>query len=351
MRYVGILLLMLMTVILVWTGILLWNRRKETGDYSRSIQAVLSWISAIFAFMFISRTWMGTTTADGAFFEPEHTFVPILNQMTYFLYPLEVMRPTVSRTRVYTLLFAPLLMLVFVGMCAGIDYTPILSYSDLWEHLGEFNVLFRIFSLIAMLFYCFSLFLVPYDWHHSSADRKFIMFYSAGFCLIGLIHFSIQITHAYWLVIMHQMVWLSFFIFVAYYELNERLLVPSAGDKKTDEESIGADVDDLWEHIVLLLESNGKWRSPELSLTSLSEQLESNRTYVGEAFKRNTDRTFVEYITHRRIDYVVKVLRHNPDANIHELFIYVGYRQRSTAWRNFQKITGFTPTEFVKGLK
>ena len=102
---------------------------------------------------------------------------------------------------------------------------------------------------------------------------------------------------------------------------------------------------------MVLLDSNDKWRSPELSLTSLSEQLESNRTYVGESFKRNTGMTFVEYITHRRIDYVVETLKREPETNLHELFNYVGYRQRSTAWRNFQKITGLTPTEFVEGLK
>jgi AraC-like DNA-binding protein len=350
-KYIAILILMVMTVVLVWSGILLWKKRKATGDYSRSIQAVLSWISAIFTFIFILRTWMGTTVVDAGYLEPEHTFVPILSQVSFFLYPLEVMRSVVSRARIYTLLFAPLLLFFFVGMCSGIEYTPIPTFSDIWNHIGEFNVLFRFVTLVVMQFYCFALFLVPYDWHNSSADRKFIMSYSAGFCLIGLIHLAIQLTHAYWLQIAHHIAWLSFFVSVAYYELNERL-IPSAfvANNVQEEEYVSAD-DNLWESIVVLLETNGKWRSPELSLTSLSEQLESNRTYVGEAFKRNTGRTFVDYITRRRINYVVESLKHNPNANIYELFNYVGYRQRSTAWRNFQKITGFSPTEYVENLK
>lgn len=190
------------------------------------------------------RTWQETTTADGAFFEPEHTFVPILMQMTFFLYPLEVIRPTISRAKVYVLLFTPLILLVSVGMCA--------------VRLAQEQV--------------------------DSCD----------------------------------------------------------GDST---------VDSLWKEINLLLDNNDKWRDPNLSLSSLSEQLASNRTYVGEAFKRNARMTFIEYLTKRRVGYVIDALQANPNADIHELLNYVGYRQRSTAWRNFQKITGMTPTEFVDNLK
>ena len=351
MKYIATILLGFMTVALVTSGALLWRRRKETGDYSRIIWAVFSWISAFFTLTFIMRTWQETTTADGAFFEPEHTFVPILMQMTFFLYPLEVIRPTISRIKVYALLFIPLILLVSVGMCAGIEYTPIYTYADLWRHIGEFNVWFRLLTLTVMLFYCFSLFLVPYDWRKSSADKKFITFYSCGFCLIGLLHFSIQMSHAYWLVLAHQVVWITFFITVAWYELRERLLVPQ--DVLEQEESCDCDsVDDvLWREITLLLNNNEKWRDPNLSLSSLSEVLESNRTYVGEAFKRNTGMTFIEYLTKHRIDYIVARIKDDPKADIHKLFNHVGYRQRSTAWRNFQKITGMTPTEFVNNLK
>ena len=45
-------ILFLMSVGLVVSGILLWKRRLETGDYSRYIQAIFSWVSAIFDFHF-----------------------------------------------------------------------------------------------------------------------------------------------------------------------------------------------------------------------------------------------------------------------------------------------------------
>lgn len=351
MKYIATVFPAFMTISLIASGVLLWKRRKETGDYSRIIWAILSWLSAFFCMTFIMRTWMETTTADGAFFEPEHTFVPILIQMTFFFYPLEVIRPTASRSKVYAILFAPLLTLVCIGMCAGIEYTPIYTYADLWQHIGEFNVWLRLFALTAMLIYCFSLFLVPYDWRKSSADKRFILLYSCAFCLMGIINFSLQITHSYWLQFVHQIVWATFFLSVAWYELKERLLVPKTIQEAEASCTCDHEDDCLWGQILLWLDSNEKWRDPNLSLSTLSELLESNRTYVGEAFKRNTGMTFVKYLTKRRIDYVTARLEEDPDADIHELFNYVGYRKRSTARRNFQKVTGVTPTEFIDKVK
>lgn len=351
MQYIATILLVLMTITLVVCGILLWKRRNETEDYSRIIWAVFSWLSAFFTITFIMRTWQKTTTVDGAYLEPEHTFVPILIQTAFFFYPLEVIRPTIGRSKVYACLFAPLLLLVFTGMCAGIEYTSIYTYADLWQHIGEFNVWFRLFALFVMLFYCFSLFLVPYDWRKSSADRTFILSYSCGFCLIGLLHFGIQVSHSYWLVLAHQVVWGTFFLSVARYELKERLLAPKAVLESQESCEDNSANDGLWMKIMLCLEENERWRDPNLSLSSMSELLDSNRTYVGEAFKRNTGMTFVGYITKRRIDYVKDKLKEDLNVDIQELFNYVGYRQRSTAWRNFQKITGVTPNEYIDSLK
>ncbi len=352
MKYIATALLVLMTITLIVCGILLWKRRKEPNDHSRTIQAVFSWISAIFTLTFIMRTWQETTTADGAFFEPEHTFVPILMQMTFFLYPLEVIRPTISRAKVYVLLFTPLILLVSVGMCAGIEYTTIYTYADLWQHIREFNVWFRLLTLTVMLFYCFSLFLVPYDWRKSSADKKFIMFYSCGFCLIGLLHFSIQMSHAYWLVLAHQIVWMAFFVLITYFELRERLLpseswtMPETNDSVPVSEEKG-----LWGRIITALDNEEKWREASLNLNTLSDYVKSNRTYVGDAVKQNTGLTFNEYINQRRVNYIVEQLNRNPETSLPKLFAYVGYNQRTTAVRNFQKITGVTPAEFIESIK
>lgn len=352
MKYIATALLVLMTITFIVCGILLWKRRKEPNDHSRTIQALFCWVSALFATTFIFRTLAGTTTADGAFLEPEHTFVPIFIQMCFFLYPLEVIQSTISRSKIYALLFSPLLLLVFVGMCAGIEFTPIYTYSDLWTHIGEFNVLFRLFSLVVMLFYGFTLLLVPYDWRRCSASKRLIRIYATGFCLIGCMYFALQITHNYWFALGHQVVWMAFFVLITYFELRERLLpseswtMPETNDSVPVSEEKG-----LWDRVITALDNEEKWREASLNLNTLSDYLKSNRTYVGDAVKQNTGLTFNEYINQRRVNYIVEQLKRNPETSLPKLFAYVGYNQRTTAVRNFQKITGVTPAEFIESIK
>ena len=71
--------------------------------------------------------------------------------------------------------FSPVFSFMKYRKLSHVKYTPIYSYTDLWQHIGEFNVWFRLLTLFVMLFYCFSLFLVPYDWRKSSADKKLIL--------------------------------------------------------------------------------------------------------------------------------------------------------------------------------
>lgn len=107
----------------------------------------------------------------------------------------------------------------------------------------------------------------------------------------------------------------------------------------------------VWEKIRSLVDENEGWKDPDISLTSLSQKSYSNRTYVSDAFRRNTGMTFNRYIAQCRINYVVESLKLDPDADLQKLFTEAGYRQRTTAWRNFTKIMGLSPTDFIQTLK
>ena len=340
-----------MAAALAWCGMALWRRRSETGDNSRTIQAIFSWISAFSAVMFISRIWVGTQAPGIDYFNPNDIFPAILFQIAFFLYPLEVIKPIVNRLKVIVLLFAPMLALFVVGTGTGINYTSIFNISELWDHLGEFNVWFRLLTLVVMLFYGFTLLLVPFDWRESNADRKFILNYALGFCLIGVLFFAIQLSHNPVFMLMHQVVWAVFFVMVARYELYIRIPhVAATVDLAVPVRKEAMGSDQLWHKISQILEENDGWRNPDLTLSVLTSQVFSNRTYVSEAFKKNTGMHFSEYLSKRRINYITGVLKDQPASNIQDLFFYVGFRSLSTARENFKKVTGVSPTDFVNGL-
>ena len=341
----------LITFELVVGGIMLWMRRKETNDYSRYVLAIFCWFTSLNSFFFIIRHWVGNIAVNKGLLEPEPTFASIIMQMTYFFYPLVFIRSISKPGRTLTILFAPLAAIAAVGMFAGIQYTALDTFADLLHNIWKPDVMFRLFAVTMMLVYSFALFLVPYDWQKSGADKKFILKYSLGFCSIGLLLFGLFITHARVFAILHQLSMLFFFFWLIWYELKERLPVPENDSVAGAEDKPYEIIDKLWIDVTHLLIEQQGWRNPELSLMSLSEELASNRTYVCEAFKKFAGCTFSEYIAKRRIEYVASELKRNPKANLQALFSYAGFRQRSTAYRNFQKIMGVSPTEFLESLK
>lgn len=341
----------LMTIFLIVSGLKLWKRRKETKDISRYVLAIFYWFTSAFTFSFIFRTLAENTITYGPFLDPEHTFTPLLLQITFFIYPLSVIKSIKNPGRICAMLFTPPLAIFLIGLHTGIEYTTLNTYSDIWQNIGKPDVLLRFFAVIVMLSYTLALYFVPYDWHSSSVNRKFILKYSLGYCSIGAILFLELITHAKIFLLMHQLAMFSLFIWAAWYELHERLPVPE--NITLEEESLEYNnaIDRLWVNITRVLIEQQEWRNPELSLQSLSGELASNRTYIGEAFKKHAGCTFSEYVAKRRIEYVVSELKRNPHVSLQRTFSQAGFRERSTAYRNFHKIMGVTPTEYIESIK
>ena len=211
-----------MSTSLTACGILLWKRRKEVSDHSRTIQALLSWVSALVALTFMYRTWAETLVVDESYLEPEHIFMPIFLQLAFFLYPLEVVKPAGNHVQVYTFLYVPLLLLAFIGICGGITFTTLPSYDDLWLHIGEVNVWIRLLTLIVTVYYTFAFYRVRIDCCKCKADYIFFRKYRLGLCLMGVLYFAVHITHSYVLMLLLLMLWVAFFFSITYYELKIR---------------------------------------------------------------------------------------------------------------------------------
>ena len=60
--------------------------------------------------------------------------------------------------------------------------------------------------------------------------------------------------------------------------------------------------------------------------------------------------SFIEYLKHKRINYVITQLTKNPNLNIKNLFFDAGYRSYPTAWRQFKDVMGMSPAEYASAI-
>ena len=114
--------------------------------------------------------------------------------------------------------------------------------------------------------------------------------------------------------------------------------------------------DDIWQHIdepnvlLRLLHEDAVWRNPDLGLEMFCQLLGTNKDYVSRCFRQNADTTFLDYVNRLRISYVTDELRRNPLQDQRDLFFNAGFRSKTTAYRNFCKYNGQSPTEFIASL-
>ena len=173
----------------------------------------------------------------------------------------------------------------------------------------------------------------------------------------------------------------TFFCFgTAYYELFIRLQVPkeeiaTANDCvsepvpadtpcivvcETDEqlnqsdeggEVAGKATDEQWSNISREIENNQPWRNPDMSIVTLADLLQTNRTTLSRLFQEQGYKGgYKEFINRRRIADFLELMGKHPQMNMQDAFFEAGYRSRMTALRNFKEYMGMGPSEYFNRL-
>ena len=106
----------------------------------------------------------------------------------------------------------------------------------------------------------------------------------------------------------------------------------------------------LSRQIVTIIDEQQLWRDPNYTVAKLSKAVYSNKTYVTRCFRDQLHTSFNDYINRCRIDFVVSELQRNPNQSIEHLFYEVGYHHYTTGWRNFKRIVGISPSDYVDKL-
>jgi AraC-like DNA-binding protein len=341
----------------------LWTKRREVSDHSRIYLIILDlMVLAYSAGIIISSLNDLSLARFNVILEPHLSIVGLYAITLFTHYPIEVIRPRQLYGRQMLLLWLPSL-LVTLPLLFGMKFQMLQSWGDVAEHLFEFNVLLRLLAVALLTVFSLLILLIPYNWRQSSADYRWIrqaafmslvtsiLFYGRIFSCMHLFF----ILHSVWCII-----WVLYF---TYYEVYLRVIPPAKSEAKSSTRkpsetekpaaivaSVAEETGDYWPMICQVMDEWEAWRNPNTTVETVSSAVGTNRIYVARCIKEHTGMTFNDYMNKKRISYMASQLRLNPKQDHKHLYFDIGFRSRHTAYRNFVKFQGCSPTEFVAAL-
>lgn len=358
---------------------LLLYLRRGCGDRSR---VLLMLVCAVTGLMFLLRI-MGENyeLLQRAVLPASNLKGGLLLILFYLLYPIEVIRPGWLDFKRALVLFSPWILLEVLFACVP-DFRPLTSFPELIQHAGEFNVWMRLLVLALIPFINFILFYIPHSWARSSADNRWIRWYTCGSCGIAVLYTLFMLTGSAAVSAVHVAYCLLFGLVVTYQELFLRMRVPvEAAEEETEEELPQAapaaqettapaldtsptsgcnpasaaplcltQPNPLWNALMRLMDEEELWRNPDLKLETLAVRLDSNRTTLAQMIRQHGYEDYRHFINRHRIGEFLKIAENDPRISIQDTFFRVGFRSKNTALRYFHKETGTTPSDYLLRL-
>lgn len=90
--------------------------------------------------------------------------------------------------------------------------------------------------------------------------------------------------------------------------------------------------------------------SPELSISSIAEELNYNPKYLSHIFKKQMVMSYSEYLRNHRINYAVSLLNHGIDS-VKNIAYLSGFSDPLYFSNVFKKVVGISPKEYKAKLK
>ena len=101
----------------------------------------------------------------------------------------------------------------------------------------------------------------------------------------------------------------------------------------------------MLERIIKLVNDEKLFLYPNLKVSDLAKQLNSNRNFIYHAINVEMGTSFSDYINGLRVDYASRLLEERPELSINDVMTKSGFTSSSAFYRNFKKFKGITPTE------
>ena len=348
----GIISIILSTICMtagLFCGALLLMRRKEVPDRSRTYLALFYLAMAVGFALYTFMGIKGKLPEQGVIMP----LLPIggLYAISLFMcYPIEVMRPRKLRGWWLVLLFLPSLIIT-LPVLFGMHFQTLNSWSEMMAHWSDADVLIRLLCVLLVGIISLILLVIPYNWSKSSADRAWVRTVTTIALTISILYFANAFSNLPLFFYLHVMVSIVVIVYLAYYELVERIIPSNKAELSATEKALLVAREplegDLWPQICRVMDEWKIWRDPNTTVETLCADLGTNRIFVANCIKENTGLTFNDFLNKKRVEFMARQLLLNPKYNQKSLYFEVGFRNRQTAYRNFVKFMGYSPTEYI----
>ena len=342
-------------------------------------------------------------------------------QALLFTYPIAILRPKSIQWKSFVLMTVPYLIIALLYVVLPMDRVYLSEPDDIFRHIGEPDVLFRVCTLGFFLPYSVMLPFLHIRTNEVNVSTIGIFVYTLS--LIGqtlLLSFHILTAIPYFQ-ILYLILGFCNNVYLIYYEhyikgsadesikklleakktisvekekaekveeepqdptettgtTEEDTQSGASGNQSIDSKKQIVDEEYIETEMTSLVNKNGQyttkedlksmdlvheelyeqfnihkiWKRSDLTVEMLAKEIGTNKTYIQKCIKAATGYNCTEYINRERINHIMKELKANPDQDLKKVLAECGYSSRTTAWRNFKKITGLTLTEYVKEIK
>ena len=137
------------------------------------------------------------------------------------------------------------------------------------------------------------------------------------------------------------------------YLQREQLLLNQIEQMRKPGPSAPADkLQDLMARFTTLMMEERAFTDSTLTVASMAERLDTNRTYLSKAINENTGKTFTQLVNEYRIRQAISEISDlAADKPLKQIAAEVGFSSLSTFYATFQAVTGMTPARYRSQLK
>ena len=155
------------------------------------------------------------------------------------------------------------------------------------------------------------------------------------------IHINVEIIY----MLLSMALWMT----ICYYiDRHEQVLDELRVDRTPQEEAVAEPVlSELGAKIERLFNEKKIFLNPQLKVSDVAHECNTNRTYVSAYFNREAGTTFYEYVNTLRINYACELLNESNES-IKIIAERSGFNSPQSFIRTFTKIKGVKPTDFRK---